>query len=89
MTKLAIYFELDDAGKDTGRVQVVDEEDDLVVAVEETEEKADVELKRLQAEYDMWDKIKASYLAWEEAFLKKNEYKKEELRDYLVNCVIE
>ena len=89
MAKYAIYYEQDDAGKDTGRVQVVEETDDLVFATFDTEEEAEIEMAKLQAESDRKDKIMAEYLEWEEKCLTRHSISQEELRIFLVNVVID
>lgn len=87
MAKLAIYYELDDAGKDTGRVQVVDEDEDIVYDTFDTEEEAKAAMAKMQAEFDRDEKIKAEYLEWEKACLARHKITEEELREYLVNFV--
>ena len=88
MAKLAIYYEQDDAGKDTGRVQVVDEDEDLVLETCDTEPEAEAAMARIQAEDDRNAKITAEYLEWEKDCLARHEIDQEELRSYLVNVVI-
>ena len=88
MAKLAIYYEQDDAGKDTGRVQVVDEEEDLVMDTFDTEAAAKVAMVKMQADFDMKDKITEEYLEWEKGCLARHEIDQDELRRYLVNVVI-
>lgn len=88
MGKLAIYYEQDDAKNDTGRVQVVDEDEDLVLGTFDTEEEAEREMAKMQAEDIRNDKIEAEYLEWEKACLARHEISKEELREYLVNVVV-
>ncbi|MBA7701614.1 hypothetical protein ES703_110354 [subsurface metagenome] len=88
MAKLAIYYELDDAGKDTGRVQVVDEDEDLVLETLDTDEEAEKAMARIQAEDERNSKIEAEYLEWEKACLARHEISKDDLRVYLVNVVI-
>lgn len=87
--KLAIYYEQDDAGKDTGRVQVVDEDDDLVLDTFDTEKEAEEAMAKFQAESIRDNKIEAEYLEWEEACMARHEISKEELRSFLVNVVID
>ncbi|MBA7480512.1 hypothetical protein ES707_15973 [subsurface metagenome] len=88
--KYALYDELDDAGKETGRIQVVEETDDLVFATFEADEleKAKKEMARLQAESDREDQIEKEYLDWEKQCLSRHKITKDELRVFLVNCVI-
>jgi len=88
MAKLAIYYELDDAGKDTGRVQVVDEDEDLVLETCDTEPEAEAAMARIQSEDERNNKIEKEYLEWEKACLARYEIEKDELRGYLVNAVI-
>ncbi len=88
MAKLAIYYEQDDAKNDTGRVQVVDEDEDLVLATFDTEPEAEAEMAKIQAEDERNEKITAEYLEWETACLARHEISKEELREYLINVVI-
>ena len=85
--KLAIYYEQKD-GKDTGRVEVVDEDDELVLETCDTEPEAKKAMARLQAEHDRDEKIEKEYLEWEEGCLSRHEITKEELRTFLVNAVI-
>lgn len=87
MVKLAIYYELDDAGKDTGRVQIADDEE-LVYAVFDTEEEAGTAMATMQAECDREDKIKAEYLKWEKKCLARHTISQENLRVFLVNVVL-
>ena len=87
MTKLGIFYEQDDEGKDTGRVQVAEEGADYVLDTFDTEEEAEKEMARLQAEFDRNDKIKAEYLEWEKDCLARHKITEEELRVYLVNYV--
>ena len=88
MVKMGIHYEQDDADALTGRVQVVDEDKDLVLDTFDTEEEAETEMAKLQAEFDRDDKIKAEYLEWETACLARHEIGQSELREYLVNLVI-
>lgn len=88
MAKLAIYYELDDAGKDTGRVQVVDEDEDLVLATFDTDPEAEAEMAKIQAEDERNKKITAEYLEWEKGCLSRHKIGKDDLRVYLVNVVI-
>ncbi len=87
MAKLGIYYEQDDEGKDTGRVQVADEGDDFVIETFGTEKEAEEYMAKLQAEYDRNDKIEAEYLQWEEECMARHNITKDELRVYLVNAV--
>lgn len=88
MAKLAIYYELDDAGKDTGRVQVVDEDEDLVLETYDTEPEAEAAMARIQSEDERNDKIEKEYLKWEKGCLARHKIDKDDLRVYLVNVVI-
>jgi hypothetical protein len=88
MPKLAIYYELDDAGKDTGRVQVVDEDEDLVLETLDTEEEAEKAMARIKATDERNEKITQEYLEWEKACLTRHKISQDELREYLVNVVI-
>lgn len=88
MVELGIHLEQDDAGALTGRVQVVDEDLDIVLDTFDTEEQAETEMAKLKAEFARNDKIEAEYLEWETACLARHEISKEELRVYLVNVVI-
>jgi len=88
MAKLAIYYEQDDAGKDTGKVQVVDEDEDLVLGTFGTEKEAETEMARMQTELDRNDKIEAEYLEWEKACIVRHKVSQDGLREYLVNVVI-
>ena len=87
MAKLGIYYEQDDEGKDTGRLQVADEEDDYVIETFDTEKEAEEYMAKLQAEYDRNDKIKAEYLQWEKECMARHNITEDELRHYLVNNV--
>ncbi len=86
--KLGIHYEQDDEGKDTGRVQVADEDEDLVLDTFDTEAEAEKAMAKMQAEFDRNEKIKVAYLEWEEACMDFYKITKEELRHYLVNYVI-
>lgn len=89
MVKLGIFYEQDDAGKDTGRVQVADEgEDGLVYDIFDTEEAAEEAMAKMQAECDMEEKAQEEYLAWEADFLSRHSISQDDLRSYLVNCVV-
>ena len=85
MAKLAIYYEQDGAGKDTGRVQVVDEDEDLVLETYDTEPEAEAVMARIKAEDERNAKITAEYLEWEKGLLTRHEISKDDLREYLVN----
>ena len=88
MAKLAIYYEQDDAGKDTGKVQVVDEDEDLVLETCDTEPEAEAAMAKIQSEDDRNAKITAEYLEWEKGCLTRHEISQDDLRVYLVNVVI-
>ncbi len=88
MVKLGIFYEQDEKDKDTGRVQVADVEEGLVYDTFGTEEEAEKAMAKLQAEFDMKDKITEEYLEWEKGCLTRHEIDKDELRHYLVNVVI-
>ena len=88
MSKLAIYYEQNDVGEDTGKVQVVDEDEDLVLATFDTEKEAEAEMAKVQVEDDRNAKITAEYLEWEKGCLARHEIPQDELRVYLVNVVI-
>lgn len=88
MAKLAIYYELDNNGKDTGRVQVVDEDEDLVLDTLDTEEEAENAMARIQTKDERDSKITVEYLEWEKGCISRHEIGKDELREYLVNVVI-
>lgn len=88
MVKLGIHYEEDDAGNPTGKVQVVNEDQELVLDTFDTEEEAETDMAKLQAEFDRDDKIKAEYLEWETACLARHKIGQSELREYLVNVVI-
>jgi len=79
MGKLAIYYELDDEGIDTGQVQVVDEEEDLVLGTYENEPEAEKAMAKMQAEDIRNEKITTEYLEWEKGCLARHEISKEEL----------
>jgi len=87
MAKYGIYYEQDAGGKDTGRVQIAEEGEDYVLDTFDTEEEAEKEIARLQAEDDRDDKIKAEYLEWEKGCLARHKITEDELRHYLVNYV--
>lgn len=86
--KYALYDEVDDRDQLTGKVQVVEEEDDIVFDTYETEEEARKEMVRLQAESDRDDKIGAEYLEWEKACMERHSISEDELRTYLCNVII-
>lgn len=89
MIKLAIFFEVDDAGEDTGRVQVADDgEDSIVYDTFDTEEEAEIAMAKMQDEFDQEDEAKSKYLGWEEEFLSCHSISKKRLRGFLVNVVI-
>lgn len=88
MSNLAIYYELDKDGKDTGRVQVVDEDEDLVLATLNTEEEAEAKMAEIKIEDERDNKITTEYLEWEKACMKRHKIGKDKLRVYLVNVVI-
>lgn len=88
MAKLAIYYEQDGTGKDTGKVQVVDEDEDLVLETCDTEPEAEAAMARIQAEDDRNAKITAEYLEWEKGCLTRHEISQDDLREYLINVVI-
>lgn len=85
--KLGIFYEQDDAGKDTGRVQVGDEDAEEVYDTFDTEKEAMKAMAKMQAEFDRNKKIKAEYLEWEKACMKRHKISKNKLRVYLVNYV--
>jgi len=87
MVKLGIFLEQDDEGKDTGRFQVADEDDDYVIETFDTEKEAEEYMAKLQAEFDRNDKIKAEYLQWEKECVAHHNITEDELRHYLVNNV--
>lgn len=87
MAKLIICYEQDDEGIDTGRVQVVDEDEDLVLDTFPNEPEAEAAMVNLQAEFDRNDKIKAEYLQWEKECKARHNISEDELRVYLVNVV--
>ncbi len=90
MAKYAIYHELDDDDKDTGRVQVVEEGDDLVMDTFNTLEEAEATMVKMQAESDRNDQIKSEYLAWEKVCLSCHpDISQEDLRVFLVNSVMD
>jgi len=88
--KLAIYYEQDDEGIDTGRVQVVDEDEDegLVLDTFDNEPEAEAVMAKMQAEDTRNKKITKEYLEWEESCLSRHDISKDDLRVYLVNMVI-
>jgi len=88
MGKLAIYYEQDDKGIDTGRIQVVDEDEDLVLDTFDTESEAGVAMAEMQAKDMRNEKIAREYLEWEKACVACHKITQDELRVYLVNVVI-
>ena len=88
MGKLVICYEQDDEGIDTGRVQVVDEDEDLVMDTFDTEPEAEAAMVKMQAEDIRNEKITKEYLEWEKACLARHEIDQDDLRGYLVNVVI-
>lgn len=88
MVKLGIFCEQDDEGKDTGRFQVGDEEDDYVIETFDTEKEAEEYMAKLQAEFDRNAKIEAEYLLWEKECMARHNITEDELRHYLVNDVM-
>lgn len=88
MVRLGIFYEQDDAGKDTGRVQVADEDKDEVFDTFDTEEEANAAMAKMQAEFDRNDKIEKEYLKWETECLSRHTISQEELRVFLVNSVM-
>lgn len=88
MVKLGIFYEQDDTGKDTGRVQVADEDEDIVYDTFDTEEEADKAMAKMQAEFDRNDEIEKEYLEWEKNCLSRHGISQEELRVFLVNVVM-
>lgn len=87
--KYALYDELDDDGKETGRIQVVEETDDLVFATFEVDEleKAKKEMVRLQDKSDRQDKMEKEYREWEKRCISRYGFIQKEIREYLVNVV--
>ncbi len=85
MSKLAIYYEQDDAGKNTGRVQVVDEDEDLVLDTLDTEEEAEASMAKIKAEDERNGKIEAEYRAWEKECMVRHNISQEDLRVFLAN----
>jgi len=88
MVKLGIYYEQDDNGKDTGRVQVAEEGADYVLDTFDTEEEAVKAMAEMQAEFDRNDKIEKEYLEWERLCLSRHGIEQQELRVFLVNGVL-
>lgn len=86
--KLGIFYEQDDAGKDTGRVQVANEDLDEVLDTFDTEEEAKIAMAKMQAEFDRNDEIEKEYLEWEKSCLSRHSISEEELRVFLVNSVM-
>jgi hypothetical protein len=87
MLNLGIHYEQDDEGKDTGRVQVADEDGDYVLETFDTEKEAEEYMAKLKAEEVRNEQIKAEYLEWEVAILEVHKITQDELRHYLVNYV--
>lgn len=87
MVKLGIFYEQDDKGKDTGRVQVVDEDEDLVLETYPTEPEAEAAMAKIQEEDTRNEKIEKEYLEWEKGCRARHKISKDELRSYLVNMV--
>ena len=86
--KLGIFYEQDENGKDTGRVQVAETgKDAFVLETFDTEEAAQKYIKKEQAEADRNERIKVEYLAWESATRKTHKITRNDLRHYLVNYV--
>lgn len=85
MAKYGIFYEQDEHGKDTGRVQVAEKDDDYVLDTFDTEEEAEKYMKKLQAESDRNDKIEAEYLTWEKECMARHNISQEDLRVFLVN----
>ena len=86
--KLGIFYEQDDAGKDTGRVQVANGDLDEVLDTFDTEEEAEIAMAKMQAEFDRNDEIEKEYLEWEKSCLSRHSISEEELRVFLVNSVL-
>jgi len=90
MVKLGIFYEQDDAGKDTGRVQIADVGgDELVYDTFDTEKEAEKAMAKMQAEFNQKDELEKAYLEWEKNFLSQHSMSKDNLRSYLVNVVID
>lgn len=88
MVRLGIFYEQDDSGKDTGRVQVANEDVDEVYDSFDTEEEAEKAMVKMQAEFDRNDEIEREYLEWEKGCLSRHSISEEELRVFLVNSVM-
>ena len=89
MVKLGIFYELDDEGKDTGRVQVADKgKDGIVYDTFDTEAEALRAMAEMQSQFDQENEAKKEYLQWERDFLSRHSIKREDLRSFLVNVVI-
>ena len=86
--KLGIFLEQDEAGKDTGRFQVANEDLDEVLDTFDTEDEAEIAMAKMQAEFDRNDKIGKEYLEWEKDCLSRHVISQEELRVLLVNSVM-
>ena len=89
-SKYILCDQLDKNNKKTGRIQVVEETDQLIFDTFEANEleKAKKEMEKLQAESDVEDQVEKEYLEWEKQCLSRNKITKDDLRDYLVNVVI-
>jgi hypothetical protein len=88
MSKFIICLELDDEGKETGKFQVAEEEDDYVIETFDTEEEAETYIKVLQEDEERNEKIRAEYLEWEKACLTRHYITQENLRVFLCNVVL-
>lgn len=90
MVKLGIFYEQDNDGNDTGRVQVAEEGEDSIVyeTFDKDNGEAEKAMVKLQAEFDMKDKITEEYLEWEKGCLARHEIDKDELHSYLVNVIL-
>lgn len=91
MVKLGIFYEQDNNGKDTGRVQVGEVGgDELVEDTFDTEEEAQIAMVKLQAKFDEEDELKKEYLEWEKGFLHRHPTMcRNGLRSFLVNVVVD
>ena len=85
MAKLGLFMEEDEKGELTGRWQVGAEELEEVYDTFDTEEEAQKEMERLQAEFDQKDKIEAEYLVWEKECMTRHNISQEDLRVFLAN----
>jgi hypothetical protein len=86
--RFGIHYEQDDAGKDTGRFQVVDEVDDFVLDTFDTEKEAEDYMAEREEEFAIHKDMEREYLAFEEGYLARHKVDREELRVYLVNMVL-